>query len=703
MTGPVTLSYEGPIAIMTIDNPPVNALSYAVIDGIKAAFDTFEASECEALVIACAGRTFVAGADINTFDDADFSAAPFNALIGRIEASPRPVAAALFGTVLGGGLELAMACHIRVAHPATRLGLPEVHLGLIPGSLGTQRLPRLAGLAKAFEMISTGTPISAEHAVGAGIVDHIADDPKGAAIHAVADYAHSHQPPRRASELTIPDIDQAPEIIAQAKAAAEAKPFLPTLGAIAAALEAATRSFAEGERVEAAEFEKLRATTTSRALRHIFFAEREAQRVPGLPKDIQARPIKSVGIVGVGTMGGGIAMTFANAGIPVTLVETSQEALDRGIGIIEKNYAGTVSRGRLTEEAAKERRALMTGATGMEALAEADLIIEAVFEDMSLKLDVARKLGEVAKPGAIIATNTSTLDVDKIAEATGRPADALGTHFFSPAHIMKLLEVVRGAQTAPDVLYTVMKLSKTIGKTAVVSGVCYGFIGNRMTEMYLRESEAMILEGATPQQIDKVVESPRWLGLAMGPNRMGDMAGVDVMARIVNEWVESGEGPQAPSYRALVRALFHLGKFGQKTGEGLYLYEGRKPIPNPATEALAKELAAMHNIAPREHSEQEIFERLIYPMVNEAALILMEGIAYRPGDIDVVWTSGYGWPTWRGGPLFMADEIGVGEIVARMDHYAATLGNEHGYWTVAPLLRELAASGQRISDWRPAS
>ena len=702
MTEPVTLTFDGPIAVMTIDNPPVNALSQAVIDGMRTCFHAFAAGEATGLVIACTGRTFVAGADITMFDDPSFSAAPFNALLADIEACDKPVAAALFGTVLGGGLELAMACHIRIAHPATRVGLPEINLGLLPGSLGTQRLPRLSGLATALEMISSGKPIAAEKAVGAGLVDHLADDPKEAAIHAVADAINSGKPPRRASRLAIPDLDQADEIIAGAKAAADAKPFLPSLGAIAASLEAATKSFAEGERVEAAEFEKLRATATSRALRHIFFAEREAQRVPGLPKGIEPRPIKTVGIVGVGTMGGGIGMTFANAGFPVTLVETTDAALERGLGIIEKNYAGSVSRGRMSEHEAKERRALMTGTTEMKALAEDDLIIEAVFEDMALKLDVIKKLAAIAKPGAIIATNTSTLDVDKIAAASGRASDVLGTHFFSPANVMKLLEVVRGDETAPDVLHTVMKLSKPIGKTAVVSGVCFGFIGNRMTEVYLREADAMQLEGASAAEIDKVVENPAWLGLAMGPNRMGDMAGVDVMARIVNGWVEAGEGPQAPDYRALVRALFHRGKFGQKTGAGFYTYEGRTPIPSEETAALARELATMHNIAPREHSDQEIFERLLYPMINEAALILMEGIAYRPGDVDVVWTSGYGFPAWRGGPLFMADEIGIAEIVSRLDHYAATLGNPHGYWTVAPLLRDLAASGQRLSDWRPS-
>lgn len=696
----VTFAVEGDLATLTIDNPPVNALSPATVAGLIEAMEAFEASDAVAMVITCKGRTFVAGGDISTFDDADFSAVPLNTLLGRIEASDRPIAAALFGTVLGGGLELAMACHLRIAHPKTKLGLPEITLGLLPGSHGTQRLPRLSGLAAALEMISSGKPVSADKAKALGIVDLIDADPAAAAGAAALHAAGTKL--RRASQLSIPDRAHAGEIIAQAKAAAEARPMLPALAGIAAALEAGMRSFQEGVDAEAEAFEALRTSAVSRALRHVFFAEREAQRVPGLAKDTAARPVETVGIVGVGTMGGGIAMTFANAGFPVTLVETSADALARGTGIIEKNYAGSVSRGRLTQADADARRGRMTGTTDMSALADVDLIIEAVFEDMALKLQVMEKLGAIAKPGAILATNTSTLDVDKIAAASGRTHDVLGTHFFSPAHIMKLLEVVRGAETAPDVLHTVMQLSKAIGKTAAVSGVCYGFIGNRMAEVYMREAEAMLLEGAEPAELDKAVEDPERLGLAMGPCRMMDMAGVDVGARTVNEWIASGEGPQAPSYRALCRALFEAGKFGQKTGEGYYRYEGRTPVPNQATADLARHLAKTHDVDPRTHTSQEIFERLLYPMVNEAALILMEGIAYRPGDIDVVWTSGYGFPAWRGGPLFMADEIGIGEIVARLDHYGETFGNAHGHWTVAPLLRELAASGQRLSDWRPA-
>ncbi|RBI86652.1 enoyl-CoA hydratase [Rhodosalinus halophilus] len=697
-----TLIREGTLGVLRIDNPPVNAISPEVTRDLDAALDVFEAAgDLEALVIECAGRTFVAGGDIASFSQPGFSAAPFNAVLRRIEDQDRPVAAALFGTVLGAGLELAMAAHIRVAHPATRLGLPEITLGLIPGSLGTQRLPRLAGLATAWRMISTGKPVDAQAALDAGIVDTLDDDPAGAARAAAR--AGASRPVRRTRDLTVPAGEDDTAVLAAAREEAAAKPHLPALTAAADCLAAAAeKPFDAGERVEADHFARLLHTPASRALRHIFFAERAAAKIPGLPPDLERREVRSLGIVGVGTMGAGIALTFARAGFPVTLIESDTEALERGRGHIRRTLETSVQRGRMTEDEAEAQLARMSGATDMGALSEADMVIEAVFEDMSLKLDVAAKLGEAMKPGAIIATNTSTLDVDRIAEATGRPGDVLGTHFFSPAHIMKLLEVVRGRLTEPEVLATVMSLARRIGKVPVVSGVCYGFIGNRMAEVYMRESEAMQLEGATPAQIDGVAEDPAWIGMAMGPSRMLDMAGVDVGARTVIEWVESGEGPQDPAYRALCRALFEAGRHGQKTGAGYYAYEGRRPVPSEETAGLAAELAEKHGVARREAIPgQEVFERLLYPMVNEAARILEEGIAYRPGDIDVVWTQGYGFPAWRGGPVFMADEIGLPEIVARLDHYAATLGNDRGYWDVAPLLRELARRDARLSDWRP--
>ncbi len=702
MPTPVSLAREGDLAIMTIDNPPINTLSPATIAGLQAAFSAFEVdANAVALVIECRGRSFVTGGDITVFDDPGFSPKPLNDLLDRIEASTRPVVVALHGAVLGGGLEMAMAAHHRIASPSTRLGLPEVSLGIIPGSLGTQRLPRLAGLQVAWQLISTGKSITAAEAEASGIVDELSDDPAQGARAAAGRLAQNGAPPRRASRLPVPDADQLPLILAEAEKTAAAKPWLPALAEIGPCLAAAaTRPFAEGATVEANAFARLVRSAPSRALRHVFLAERAAKRVPGLG-NARPRPVERIGILGVGTMGGGIGMAFANAGYPVTLVETTQAALDRGMGMISSTYAASVKRGRLTETQAAERQGRMQGHTNIAALADVDMVIEAVFEDMALKLDLAAKLGAVCKPGAIIASNTSTLDVDLIAAATGRPGDVVGTHFFSPAQIMRLLEVVRGHETDPDTLATVMGIAHKIGKTAVVSGVCYGFIGNRMAEVYMRESEAMQLEGATPADIDGVAEDPAIWGMAMGPCRMLDMAGVDVGARTVIEWIKAGDGPQHPAYRILCRTMFADGLHGQKTGQGYYRYEGRNALPNPAITALAERLADEHGIARRQIDRQEILERLLYPMVNEAALILSEGIALRPGDIDVVWTAGYGFPGWRGGPLFMADEIGLDRIVARLDHYAAAAADAGGDWAVAPLLRRLAETGGRISDWCP--
>jgi len=699
MTGLVTLIRRGSSGILRIDNPPVNALSPQVLSDMETAFSEFESDRSlVGLVVECAGRTFVAGGDITAFDDPGFTPRPFNTFLARIEASDRPVVACLFGTVLGGGLELALACHHRIADPDTRFGLPEITLGILPGSLGTQRLPRLVGYATAFRMISSGAPIAPAEALSLGLIDDVSSDTAASARGWVL--SHTSGPLVRTSTL-LPQDDPQP-VLAEARKAAATRSHLPALAELVTCLEAVGQPFAEGSAVEEAAFLRLMASAPSRAQRHVFLAERAAARIPGLGPDSAVRPVAKVGILGVGTMGGGIAMTFANAGFDVTLVETSEAALSRGLGLIEAAYAATVKRGKLSEAEAAKRRARMVGTIDFSTLADVDLVVEAVFEDMELKLSVAARLGATIKPGAIIATNTSTLDVDRIAAATGRPGDVLGTHFFSPAHIMRLLEVVRGKETSPDTLATVMALAKSIGKTAVVSGVCYGFIGNRMAEVYMRESEAMQLEGATPAEIDGVAESPAWIGIAMGPSRMLDMAGVDVGARTVIEWIKSGEGPQDPAYRILCRTMFANGAHGQKTGEGYYRYEGRNALPSEATTALAATLATEHGVTRRSDiTEQEFFERLLYPMVNEAAKILEEGIAYRPGDIDVVWTAGYGFPAWRGGPLFMADEIGLDRIVARLDHYAATFGNDQGYWTVSPLLRNLASTGRRLSDWRP--
>ena len=440
------------------------------------------------------------------------------------------------------------------------------------------------------------------------------------------------------------------------------------------------------------------------ALEHVKKAEAEAATVPGLAHDIKLRPVESVGIAGAGTMGGGIAMNFVNAGIPVVIVDTAQDALDRGLGRVRGLYEASAAKGKLAPEAVAQRMGLLTGALDVQALAQCDLVLEAVFEDMQLKKSLCEKLGKIARPGAIIATNTSTLDVDILAEATGRPADVVGMHFFSPANVMKLLEIVRGRKTAPNVLATVLALAKRIGKTPVVSGVCYGFIGNRIAEVYMRENEFLQMEGATPGQIDAAIESPASVGMAMGPNRMLDLAGIDVGAKTVIEWQKSGGAPPDPRYRALCRALFEAGRFGQKTGKGYYRYEGRTPVGEPETAALARDLGAKHGIERRDDiGAGEIVERLLYPMINEAAKILEEGIAYRPGDIDVVWTAGYGFPKERGGPVAMADAIGLPKIVERLEHYGRQCGDRFGYWTPSKLLADLARQGKRLSDWRRAA
>ena len=700
MTDIVFLERHGDVAVLTISNPPVNALSAAVVAGLADAVAAFEADRSyRALLLHCSGRTFVAGGDIHAFDDPHFSAVQFNATLARLEALDRPVAAALHGTVLGGGLELALACHWRVALPGTKLGLPEVKLGILPGSLGTQRLPRLAGVKLALDLIASGRSIGAQDAHAAGIVDEVqAGTPLEVGLAFVQQLLARGAGPRRVSERAVPDEGLPADFFARALHEAQTrKGFYPSARNIVLAVQAAaTRPFTEGEAAEAQLFEELRVSRESQAMRHLFFAERQAAKIPGLARDVVLRPVRSVGILGAGTMGGGIAMNFANAGIPTVLVEATQAALDRGMGLIRANYEASAAKGRLTHAQVAQRMALLRGTLDDAALGDCDLVIEAVFENMDLKRQVCARLGQVCRPGAIIATNTSTLDVDVLAAATGRPADVVGMHFFSPANVMRLLEVVRGAQTAPEVLATVMQLARTIGKVAVVSGVCYGFIGNRMAEVYMREAEFLMMEGASPSQIDGAVEA---LGMAMGPCRMLDMAGIDVGAKTVIEYGKAGGLPPDDSYRAVVRRMFELDRFGQKTGAGYYRYDGRKPVDDPETVRIAAELATAHGIARRtDIGAEEIVERLLYPLINEGAKILEEGIAYRPGDIDIVWTAGYGFPDHQGGPLWMADRIGLAEIVARLEHHGRTRGNAFGYWTVSPLLSALAQGGRRLSD-----
>ncbi|MCY1206833.1 Fatty acid oxidation complex subunit alpha [compost metagenome] len=699
MTSPITFTQEGRIGLILIDNPPVNAISGPFITGLAKALDRFEAADdLDAVVLYCAGRTFVAGADIASFEDpAGFSAKPFNTVLARLEAQSRPVIAALHGTVLGGGLELAMACHHRVARPDTRLGLPEVKLGIIPGSLGTQRLPRLVGAELALDLVTTGRMIGLQQALQAGLVDKVAEgEPRDIGLAAAEALLATDAPVRRASEL---DVSPAPaDVLAKAEAEAAKKPGWPQLAAAVRCVRAAQElPFAEGEAVEATEFARLLPSPSSKALRHLFFAEREAAKIPGLPRDTKLRPIRKVGIIGAGTMGGGIAMNFANIGIPTVIVEVSDAALQCGLGLVRKNYEASAAKGRLTAQQVGARMNLLQGALDYDALADCDLVIEAVFENLALKQEICAKLGAITKPGAIIATNTSTLDVDALAQATGRPADVVGMHFFSPANVMRLLEVVRGTATAPDVLATVMKLATAIGKVPVVSGVCYGFIGNRMAEVYMREAEFLIMEGAEPTDVDAAVES---LGFAMGPCRMLDMAGVDVGAKTVIEHGRAGGLPDDPSYRALVQKLFAMGRHGQKTGAGYYRYEGRAPSSDPQVKAIAEQLADRHGIVRRQSiGREEITERLLYPLINEGLKILEEGIAYRPGDIDLIWVAGYGFPDFLGGPMWMADNIGLDVIAQRLAHYAGQRGDAYGYWRPAALLGQLCG-GMRLAHWK---
>jgi len=688
--------HEG-IGQICIAHPPVNALSADVVAGLAQGLDQFEAdASLRALVIHCAGSTFVVGGDITAFADPGFSTAPFNQLLARIEGQQRPVVASLHGTALGGGLELALACHFRVAHSATRLGLPEIRLGLLPGSLGTQRLPRLVGPALALDMMRSGRMVGAQEAQVAGLVDALSD---AAPLASGVAYVHAllltATPIRRLSQTQVVPGDYQ-ELLAAAQAAADKKSAYPAEAAVVRCVRSAIEDdFVTGARVEAEAFDALRGSPTSQALRHLFFAQRQAAKVPGLDAQSGRLPIESVGVLGAGTMGTGIAMCFLNAGIRTVLIDSAQAGLDRGLQMVRTTLEANVAKGRLTPQQLEARLGLLHGALDDQALAECDLVIEAVFEDMDLKRRVCERLGQICKPGAIIATNTSTLDVNVLAQASGRAADVVGMHFFSPAHIMQLLEVVRGEKTSPAVLTTVLALAKKIGKVAVVSGVCYGFIGNRMAEVYMREAEFLLMEGASPEQVDGAVQA---LGLAMGPCRMLDMAGIDVGAKTVIEYGKAGGLPPDASYRAVVRKMFELGRFGQKTGVGYYAYDGRKALPDAQTARIAAELAQAHGIAQRTNiSDQEISERLLYPLINEGARIVEEGIAYRTSDIDVVWTAGYGFPDFQGGPMFMAQSIGLERIVERLDHYAQTRGNSYGYWTVSPLLRRLAQERQRFA------
>jgi 3-hydroxyacyl-CoA dehydrogenase len=678
----VDLRRDGDVVVVTTDNPPVNALKHEVRAGLTEALaQACDDDAVRAIVIACAGRTFFAGADITEFGKPP-QAPSLHDVIAVIEAMLKPVVAALHGTALGGGFELALACHFRVAVPGARLGLPEVKLGLLPGAGGTQRLPRLVGPEKALQMIVTGEPIGAAEAREDGIIDEIVD---GDLTAAATDFARRVVREGWALRLVR---DREEKLVGEgfADAAETLTRRLRGREAPAACVEAVRNAivmpFDEGLRRESELFRKLVAGDQSKAQRHIFFAEREAAKVPGIPEGTKLRPIASGAVIGAGTMGGGIAMCFANAGIPVTIVETGRDLLQKGLDRVAANYRTTVSRGGLVADEMERRMGLITGATDLEAVGSADVVIEAVFEEMDLKKRVFSDLDRLAKPNALLATNTSTLDVDEIAQATKRPQDVLGTHFFSPANVMRLLEIVRGAATSPDALATAVTLGRRLGKVPVTVGVCYGFVGNRMLARRSVETERLLLEGALPQEVDAAVTG---FEFPMGPCAMMDLAGLDVGWRI-----RQGRGEHA----LIEDALCQSGHYGQKTGKGYFRYEAgsRSPLPDPEVEKIILDTSSRLGINRRPIGEEEIVERMILPMINEGARILDEGIATRPGDIDVIWVYGYGWPVWRGGPMYYADRLGLAHIRDRLTFYADRSRDET--LRPAPLIRRLAAEGR---------
>jgi 3-hydroxyacyl-CoA dehydrogenase len=650
MAAPVKYTLTGNIGVVRIDNPPVNALSRAVRQGILDALEQAAQDDSDAVVIICEGRTFIAGADISEFGK-PLQDPWLPAVVNRIEAFGKPVVAAIHGTALGGGFEVALGAHYRCALSSAKVGLPEVKLGLLPGAGGTQRTPRLAGVEAALQLMTSGTPMPAAQAREIGLIDRVVDaDLSETGLAWAQELVASGAQPRRTSKQPIPEFDPGVFRAFRATLAKAARQQIAPQFIVDCVEGATQLPVEEGMQLERDKFAELMDGEQSRALRHIFFAERAAAKVDDLAPGTEPRLVGHVGIVGGGTMGGGIAMSFANAGIPVTMIEVDDEALERGLSIIDRNYAGSVKRGKLNEDDAAANRALISGSTDYADLADVDLVIEAVFEDPDLKKEIFGKLDDVCKQGAILATNTSYQDVDAIAAATQRPQDVLGLHFFSPAHIMKLLEVVRGAQTADDVLATCMQLAKRIRKVPVVSGVCYGFIGNRMLQPYASQAQLLLLEGATPEQVDRAMEQ---FGMAMGPLRVFDLAGLDVGYKARQALPEDMKGD--PRTYRVPDQLVEAGRLGQKSGAGFYTYDdNRRPLPEPAVQEIIEAAAIDFGVERREIDDEEIVTRLVGALVDEGRKIVEEGIAQRPGDIDIVYVYGYGFPAWRGGPMHYA-------------------------------------------------
>ncbi|MDQ3079411.1 MAG: 3-hydroxyacyl-CoA dehydrogenase NAD-binding domain-containing protein [Pseudomonadota bacterium] len=683
MTSPITTQKHHDILVVTSNNPPVNALGAAVRQGLVAAIEEAEGDDSiKAVVIRCEGQTFFAGADITEFGKPPVM--PWLPdVVDRIENCSKPVVAAIHGTALGGGLEIALGCHYRIAVPTAKLGVPEVKLGLLPGAGGTQRLPRVAGVQKALEMVTGGGMISAREAHDIGLIDRICegDLEKHAVAH--AEEVKDIRPLIRSSQRQDKVSNVDPSVFADFRKANARKfrGFDAPEANIKAVEAAVAKPYSEGVMDERRLFMELMTGGQARAQQYFFFAERKASKIDGIPEDTRPRDIKRVGVIGAGTMGGGISMNFLSAGIPVTIVEMAQEALDRGTGTMRKNYEATAAKGRMTGEQVEAAMGALNPTLDFEALADCDLIIEAVFETMEIKKEIFAKLDKIAKPGAILASNTSYLNVDEIAASTSRPQDVVGLHFFSPANIMKLLEVVRGAKTAPDVLVTAMALAKKIKKVAVVAGVCHGFIGNRMLMPRQVEATKLLLEGATPEQIDRVhIE----FGMPMGPFQMADLAGVDI-----------GWHRDVTRIENIRDALAAEGRWGQKKNAGFYDYdEKRRPSPSPVVQGIIEDFRAREGVEKRDITDQEIIERTLYTMVNEGAKILEEGMAQRASDIDVVWIYGYGWPVYRGGPMHWADAEGLQKIVDGLRNQQAQMGADFSF---SGLLLDKAEKGEKFT------
>jgi len=684
----VSIENHGAVAVITIDNPPVNALSHHVRTGIVSGMEAAIADDTvRSIVLICDGRTFIAGADITEFGNAPQGASLQDAQ-AAMENSPKPVIAAIHGTALGGGLETAMAAHYRVGVASAKFGLPEVKLGLLPGAGGTQRLPRVTGVAKALQMMTSGDPIGADEALACGLISEIVDDLRAGAI-AFAERVVAEDLPLvriRDFDDKLAEAKDDPEIFTKFRAgiARKTRGFLAPEYNIQCIEAAVSLPFDEGLKRERELFTELMTGTQSQAQRYYFFAERQAAKVPDVPRDTPQIDINTVGILGAGTMGGGIAMNFANAGIPVKLVERNEEALERGLGVVRGNYERTASKGRISSDDVETRMGLISGSTDMGDFAECDMVIEAVFEDMDLKKSIFAQLDEICKPGALLATNTSALDVNEIASATSRPESVIGLHFFSPANVMKLLEVVRGDKSSNEVIATSMAIAKKIGKIPALVGVCQGFVGNRILAMRRIEANAMSLEGATPAQIDDVLYD---FGFPMGPFAMSDLAGLDI-----------GWKAETSTSSTIKDLLNESGRKGQKNGRGYYTYDPktRAKTPDPEVEKMVADFGRSKGIEQRNFDNEEILERCLLPMVNEGAKILEEGIAIRPSDIDVIWINGYGWPVYTGGPMFWADTIGLDTVVAKIKKYGETLDGDH--WKISPLLEKLAAEGKTFAS-----